>query len=229
MSRLLGILLLGLMGCNADLSSTTTSVTPSSSTTSTSTSTVATTVSTKTVKTIKTTKASVLIKQSGGAIAISDLANGLGTVGDTASEPKRVAMTFSLSSLVGKSVSAAKVLLYYNGKSSTSVITNLGVLSLYQISSRSSFSTSDYSATETFLKEVISNTSALSALSDHQAIESDVTDSVKTSVANADGYFTVKLRFANETGGGNNSVNLYTNYSSTVLDAYIPALEVTYE
>lgn len=167
--------------------------------------------------TTKTAHAKVLVKQGGGAIHVGDLANGLATVGDTASEPKRVAISFAISDLAGKSLKGAQLNLYFDGRSSA--FTSLGSLKAYQVNGTNALDQSSYAAAESLLGEV-----TYLGISNSAQVTVDIQDALQAAIDQGEQYFTVKLRFDNESSSGNNAVNFYCNYTSEPLAGMIPSI-----
>lgn len=177
---------------------------------------------------IKTNNAQSVVKTAGPTYTLGDLAFGMSTMGDTASEPKRSLMTFPISALAGKTVSSVKLRLVYDSRSVNSVVTNLGAVTVYKLSPKSVFAGTDYSAGETDSFSLIPNNPTLSAATNGSVFEMDITSSLQASINAGHAYFTIKIRTQSELGTGDTSVNFYTHYSSGALDANIPRLTGSY-
>lgn len=178
---------------------------------------------------VKTSKASLAYLSGGTVQTVSDLASGMGTIGDTSSEPKRVLITFPISSLAGKTVSNAKLRLTYDSKSGTTVVTNMGSVYAWKVASHSSFVASDYAAAELTSFLVAGTDAAVNAAVQGSQFDMDITSALQTSINAGDAYFTVKVRFQTDVNQGSNAVNWYTHYSSVPLDAKIPRIVGDYQ
>lgn len=171
---------------------------------------------------VKTNKASL-------AQTVADLASGMGTIGDTSSEPKRLLVTFPISSLAGKTVSNAKLRLTYDSKSGSTVISNMGSIYAWKIASHSTFVASDYVAPELTNFLVCGTDAAMNVAVNSSQFDMDITSALQTSINAGDAYFTVKVRFQTEVNQGSNAVNWYTHYSSVPLDAKAPRIIGDYQ
>lgn len=172
---------------------------------------------------ITTTHALELIDVGGGTINTSAISNGMGTLGDSSSQPKRLVMTFPISSLSGKQMKSAKLRIVYDSKSSTSIISNLGAIRAYTISPHATIVSADWSLSENLMLNLITSTGALPS-AQYQVVEVDVQSALQSAINVHDSYLTVKIRHDSDLAGGTNTFNFFVHYSSVPLNAYIPRL-----
>jgi hypothetical protein len=167
---------------------------------------------------IKTSAASIVF--SSGSIA--DLGNGIMTVGDTSSDPKRGVVTFPLSSLTGKTLSSVKLNLYFEAQGGN-IISNLGAIRAYKIAPRSSIDASAYSASELDNVSVIE---AFSSFTQGQRFELDVKNMALNALSLGETYLTFKIRTDQSSGSGNTAFNFYCLYNTTTPEVinYVPNL-----
>lgn len=195
---------------------TTTTISP----TSTSTSTTGTT-------TIKTTAAGLLVN-TGGGVSLYNLSNGHGTIGDTASEAKRVAMTFPISSLEGKTVTAATLDIYYESSAGAGVISNLGVAQVLKIPGSSLLTTTMYNSSGLYPTTLVDSDASLSSLTKKDRIRVNILDKVSLAKASGESHLVLRVQMASENSAGNNAITFYMDTSNAVLDAYIPRIRVNW-
>lgn len=191
--------------------------------------TISSAVSSKSIAVVTSTfsqkpdKAALLINNGGSYIA-SDLANGLGVLGDTSNQSKRMVFSYSIASLAGKSLKTGNLKLCYDTKSSTSLFTNFGYARAYRISGHQVPVGSDFLATEYGSVDILSSDAQINALAQHDCLNVDVKALIQASIDAGEIYVTIKIRFDNQTVSGVDAMNFYVDYTSVPLDAYIPTI-----
>ena len=171
----------------------------------------------------KTASKETLAIQTAGGLVGSDLANGMMSVGDTANEPKRALITFSTSGLLNE-VASAHVSLFFDSHGASDEIANLGTLQICRIQGTANPTASDYNSAEIGCVSIFTSQSQYSAIAQGTEVVADVSDLLQDAIQESDPYFTVKIRFTNASGGGNNGLNFYGFYQSEVLANRIATL-----
>lgn len=176
----------------------------------------------------------VSIKATDGALfwgsgSMSGITNSLFQVGDQTGVNLRSALTFPLAALAGSPTPvSASLRICLDTTATPDPVGNLGSLRVYKIPARSTILLADYAATETFATVLFSLSSQFNASPTQTCFALSVLPALQESLANADAYLTLKLRFDVNLGSGLHSVNFFGNLSSVPLDHVIPRLQVAF-